>query len=152
MPPSRLTTKSAVTPKETKPAKEGNDLVDRAGKSITDRNAAVAELGRVNPQFTSMFNQKISLEEWLSLIEEQSGLVSIIDQDAFRSVMADLDMKQMREQQLTLPRMNNQTTSTVLSTLLDGIRLNEQPIPATYLIRRGTLVIVPKSYLRWRCR
>lgn len=141
-------TKSAVKPKETKPTKEANDLTDRAGsKPITERNAAVAELAKVNPQFAAMFNQKISLEEWLTVIEEQSGLVSIIDQDAFRSVMADLDMKQMREQLLTLPRMNNQTTSTMLSTLLDSIRLNEQAIPATYLIRRGTLVIVPKSYL-----
>jgi hypothetical protein len=56
-------------------------------------------------------------------------------------------MKELREQQLSLPRMTNQSTGTLLSALLDSIRLGDQSAAATYLIRRGTLVIVPTQYI-----
>jgi len=140
--------KSAVKPKETTAARESiNPGAASSSKLITDHNLAVNELSQVNQKYSNMFGQKMSLEEWLQAFEEQSGLTSIIDQDAFQSLFADLNMKEIREQQLTLPRMTNQSTGTLLSTLLDGLRFKEQPVAATFLIRRGTLVIVPKDYI-----
>lgn len=136
-------TQSVVKPKEAAKA----STPSKSTETITDRVLAVAELSKVNEKYTSLFGQNLSLEEWLQIVEDQSGLVSLIDHEAFRDVMADLNIKALREQLLTLPRMTNQTTGTLLTTLLDGIRLNEQSIPATFLIRRGTLVIVPKAYL-----
>ena len=140
--------KSAVKPKEASKIQDTTDVI-RPGftKLITNRDLAVHELGQVNPKYTNMFGQAMSLEQWLSAFEEQSGLVSIIDLEAFRSANFNLKMKDLSEQQLTLPRMVNQSTGTLLMTLLDGLRVGETPMAATYLIRRGTLVIVPKDYL-----
>ena len=140
--------KSAVKPKQATKIRDTTDAIKSGSANlISSRIQAVNELGQVNPKYTNMFGQAMSLEEWLAAFEEKSGLTSIIDLEAFRSINAAMKMKELNEQQLTLPRMANQSTGTLLDTLLDGLRVNEQPVAATYLIRRGTLVIVPKDYI-----
>ena len=140
--------KSAVKPKEATKIRDTTDAIKSGSANlISNRTLAVNELGQVNPKYTNMFGQAMSLEAWLHAFEEHSGLVSIIDLESFRSIDNNLKMKDLSELQLTLPRMVNQSTGTLLSSLLDDMRKGETPLTATYMIRRGTLVIVSKDYI-----
>lgn len=112
--------------------------------SIEDVNNV---LNQTHASLAVMTGNSMPLEEYLQLVENKLGLVSIIDGAAFRDIFSEFDQKEFRQQKLDLPRMNNQSTSTILHSLLDGVRIKEQAIPATFMIRQGTLVIVPKDYV-----
>jgi RNA polymerase sigma factor (sigma-70 family) len=141
--------KAAAAPKVTAATKknntEGNDSYTTIFSSSIE---ARSKLKVPSENWKKVTEQELPLEEYLRFMEKELGLVTIIDASAYRDFGNDLKSNEFRSQQLSLPRMTNQPIGVVVQTLLEGIRVNNQLVPSTFLVRRGTLVIVPKDYLQ----
>lgn len=114
---------------------------------VTDSSTAFGKLSQPSEHLSTLVGQELPLDEYLQVLEKELGLASIIDSAAFRNVFAEFKHQQFREQKISMPRMTNQSAGTILHSLLDNITYDGQALPATFLVRRGTLVIVPQDYL-----
>lgn len=137
---------SAVKPKDA-PKSSEIALESKSTAKSMESASALIELGKVDSNLAVVFNDEMTLDDRLAYLESQTGLACIIDSEAFREGFSDFDQKLLREQKTKLPRMTNQTTSTLIHAMLDNLQYQQQPVPSTFLVRRGTLVIVPKAYV-----
>lgn len=141
---------TAASPKVTAAATrktntKGNDSSTTTSSSSIE---AQSKLKVPSDKWQTVTEQELPLEEYLRFMEKELGLLTVIDSSAYRDFGGDMKLSEYREQKLTLPRMTNQPSTVVLQTLLDETRVGNQSVPSTFLVRRGTLVIVPKDYLQ----
>lgn len=136
--------KSSVKPRDTSASTKlnlNNALASKETAGIT------AELSKVNEKISGLNDTEMQFDEYLNFLEKETGLPIIIDSAAFRDVFVEFNQKELRQQKISLPRMSKQTTNTIINSVLDSLICDGQRVPATFLIRQGSLVIVPKSYL-----
>lgn len=138
---------SAVKPAE--PARKTETTSNRRTPSTiaADSVSTLPELTKVDARLSTTFNSEMTLDDRLNYLEKESGLPCIVDTAAFRETFVDFDQKTLLDEKLMMPRMANQTASTIIHSMLENLRYQNQSIPSTFLIRRGTLVIVPKDYV-----
>jgi RNA polymerase sigma factor (sigma-70 family) len=119
----------------------------RAEQKLTSAAAINGVLNENSNAFSELTGGEQALEEHLQYVESKLGLVTIIDNAAFRNQYPDFNSNEFRQQKLQLPRMTNQSNSTILHTLLDEAKVGTNSTPSTFMIRRGTLVIVPRDFV-----
>lgn len=111
---------------------EGNDSYTTIFSSSIE---AQSKLKVPSEKWKTVTEQELPLEEYLRFIEKELGLVTIIDSSAYREFGSDMKLNDYRDQRLSLPRMTNQPSSVVLQTLLEEIRVGQQTVPSTFLVR-----------------
>lgn len=145
--PGKGSNGAAIKPATSAPSNSANKNTSESAESLPETAATQAKLNKIHPVVSAMFSENPSLADGLANLEKQAGVQCIVDSSAFRKIFVDFDQKLLREQQVSLPRMPNQSVSTVLHALLDNLQYQQQSLPCTYMIRQGTLVIVPKSFI-----
>ncbi|MBL8824196.1 MAG: sigma-70 family RNA polymerase sigma factor [Planctomycetia bacterium] len=145
--PGKGNSTSAIKPALPLPGSSTGKSNSEPAGNLPDTALTHAKLNKIDPIVSNMFSENPSLAEGLASMERQAGIQCIVDSSAFRKIFVDFDQKLLREQQVSLPRMPNQSVSTVLHALLDNLQYQQQSLPCTYMIRQGTLVIVPKSFI-----
>lgn len=145
--PGKASNTAAIKPASLPLSKSASKTNSEIAGNLPDTAATHARLNKVDPIVSNMFSENPSLADGLDKLERQAGVQCIVDSSAFRKIFVDFDQKLLREQQVSLPRMPNQSVSNVLHALFENLQYQNQSIPSTYMIRQGTLVIVPKSFI-----
>lgn len=113
----------------------------------TESVPVATALNQPSEQLSLLTEQELPLDDYLKAMETSIGLPTIIDANAFRDAFADFNQQEFRLQKINLPRMKNQSVDTMLRSLLDSARIKDQNSPASYMVRRNAIVIVPQDYI-----